>query len=89
MYGGLTTGVPYRSAASNLPVPNAMIRTPDINTSPAPNRGNNLLSNFHSSQSTTHTPIDGPLKQELSSVRDKLDKVEKDHKQVNKQIRIF
>jgi hypothetical protein len=84
MYG-LTSGIPpYRSnAANNLSVSNALMRTPDINnTSPAPNRGNNLLSNFQAAHTSAHTLIDGPLKQELVAIRDRLAKVDEDGRQV-------
>lgn len=77
---GLTTGVPYRSA--NLSVQNSLTHTPEVTTSPAPNRANNLLSNIHAAQSSSYTTIDGPAKQERLSVRDRIDKVSEDHKQV-------
>lgn len=82
MYG-LTAGVPYRSATSNLSVPGtSMIRTPDVNTSPAPNRANNLLSNIHAAQPSHHLLLDGPTKQERQNVRDRIEKASEEQKQV-------
>lgn len=81
MYG-ITSGTPYRPPTNSLSVQGSMVRTPDVNTSPAPNRANNLLSNIHAAQTSHHLLIDGPTKQERQNVRDRLDKVNEDQKTV-------